>query len=127
MIEFEKEDPMVELSYNNIENDIIKLAREIKESKQKYTSLYGIVRGGIFIAVRLSHILDIPLTTRLKKGCLIIDEISDTGKELSKDKYSNYDTATLYKRYNSKFEPIYYAVDVMFDNLILFPWEKKNV
>ena len=44
--------------------------------------LYGVPRGGLCIAVALSHATGIPLELEPGPGCAIIDDIADTGKTL---------------------------------------------
>lgn len=54
---------------------------------KKFKSIYGIPRGGIIVAVKLSHILNIPIILNYKdiaSKTLIVDDISDSGKTISK-------------------------------------------
>ena len=48
----------------------------------KPTGVYGLPRGGLIFATWLSYKLDIPLLMHAADGCIIIDDISDTGRSL---------------------------------------------
>jgi len=88
-------------TYNQFEKDCQKIVKWIKSKKLKFRNIYGIPRGGLVMAVRLSHLLDIPLTltkNTIYPNTLIVDDISDTGKTLKefKELYPNNTIITLY-------------------------------
>lgn len=102
----------------------------------RITHVYGVPRGGLIPAVLLSHLLEVPLAlhgTDIKKGCLIIDDISDTGGTFKKMldiltvEFQNRPlvyTAALYSRKDSVITPDFVGKYVN-DNTgwIHFPWE----
>ena len=79
------------ITWENIDEAIEVLAKQIEDSKIHYEVIYGLARGGLVPAVMLSHRLKIPMVLnmeevwRLKvknKAALIVDDISDTGETL---------------------------------------------
>jgi len=101
------------------------LANKIKESEIKFSSLFGVPRGGLVVAVYLSHLLDIPVTIHsIDDETLIVDDISDTGKTLSGFKHENY-IATLHYKKGSIVEPAFW-VRKKKDKWIVYPWEIKT-
>lgn len=48
-----------------------------------FSGVYGIPRGGLPLAVALSHHLCVPLLSEPKNDCLIIDDIRDSGATLA--------------------------------------------
>jgi hypoxanthine phosphoribosyltransferase len=43
------------------------------------TGVYGIPRGGLILAVTLSHRLSIPWLPEPQPGCILVDDVIDTG------------------------------------------------
>jgi len=43
------------------------------------TGIYGIPRGGLVLAVALSHHTRLPLTPVLQEGCVIVDDVLESG------------------------------------------------
>jgi len=95
----------------------IKIAEWAKE--KGFKNVYGIPRGGLVVAIKLSHLLDIPLTFRLSKNTLVVDDIVDSGKTLRK--YKKYKTATIYKQVNCPISPSFHVYNNF--NFIVFPYE----
>lgn len=107
------------------------LARRIQKSKIKYSALCGIPRGGLMVAIRLSHLLDIPLTESesldfMNKNILIVDDVADTGKTLQFYVLYGYPTATLYWNPESSIQPKFWIKRKSPKEWIIFPWESKD-
>jgi len=86
-------------------------------------NIYGIPRGGLVVAVQLSHLLNIPLTNKPNPNdTLIVDDICDSGKTL--EKYKDYNTATLYYNLEAIVKPDFWAF--VQDDFIKFPWETEE-
>jgi len=109
------------------EKDLLILSSLIAPCKKKYKYIFGIPRGGLIVAVWLSHQLQIPYIPHLylprDPNILIVDDIADTGQTLSNlglDPF--YDTATLYYKKRSIVKPTYYARET--NNWIIFPYER---
>ncbi|MCK9544831.1 MAG: hypothetical protein M0R03_22690, partial [Novosphingobium sp.] len=56
-----------------------RLASDIKLRGIKYQAIYGVPRGGVAIAIRLSSLLDLPIvdeySTTSKEKILVVDDI----------------------------------------------------
>ena len=105
--------------------------REVKtRSESLYTGVYGVPRGGLVLSVMISHALSIPLLHAPTNGCIIVDDICDSGETLlhyanntSGDKKSDYHIVTMfYKQNKLNIVPEYYANEKK-DKWIVFPWE----
>lgn len=115
-------------TWEEFENDCNKLAGFIKKSSKKFDSLYGIPRGGLILAVRLSHKLGIPVimhNANIGEKTLIVDDIADSGDTmvefLGKKKYV---TATLFYNPASKHAPVYFCKEKT--GWVIFPWEEEK-
>jgi hypoxanthine phosphoribosyltransferase len=109
--------------------DIFTLAEKIKDSGKKYKYVYGIPRGGLMVAVYLSHELEIELIMDLMEvvfeensDILIVDDLTDTGKTLKE--YYQYDCAVLYKKPRSTVKPKFFIEETADDTWLVFPYEK---
>ena len=69
-------------------------AKELVKTGHFVNGVYGIPRGGACLAVLFSHLLKIEFLTAPREGCLIVDDICDTGN-----------TLVDYQKYN----PIFYT------------------
>jgi hypoxanthine phosphoribosyltransferase len=104
--------------------DVHNLSKQIPINTFDY--IYGIPRGGLVIAVYLSHRCNIPLINSLNKdikNVLIVDDIADTGKTLAELKEYNFQTATLYYKSRSIIKPTFIGEEVENDEWVVFPWE----
>lgn len=114
-------------------NDVEKYVGQVSERYKGVTGVYGVPRGGLVLAVMLSHRMNIPLLYAPVRGCLIVDDICDSGE-----------TMLHYDRNSSAFnKPLYHITTMMFkqgslvtpeyywgekgDDWIVFPWEGKEV
>lgn len=86
-----------------------------------FQDIYGLPRGGLVVAVRLSHLLNLPVVSQPQVKTLVVDDIADTGKTLSEFADSYY-TATLYCR-RSLFPKPSFWVHEKKQRWIVFPWE----
>ena len=100
-----------------------------EDNKLKLSGVYGLPRGGLVLAVMLSHRLNIPLLMSPTNDCLIVDDISDSGESLIH--YCNnssgidtyyYTITTMFWNEDSTVAPDYYW-DVKREDWIVFPWE----
>jgi len=115
----------------DIEIAVSNLCNKLKD--ESFEAIYGIPRGGLIIAVMMSHKLDIPLITSLTnmsdKKFLVVDDIADTGKTLEKWKNlevcNNAKFATIDYHEQSVVEPDYW-INEKGDKWIVYPWERAD-
>lgn len=105
------------------------LSQQIQKCGKKYKYIVGIPRGGLCLAVVLSHRLgiqycDIETAAFFSPDeVLIVDDINDTGKTLSGLKEKGYDTAVLVTRHTSPLTTTFTGGIIMDDNWVIMPWE----
>ena len=109
---------------------IDELVEEINSSVYPmYDGVYGFPRGGLPVAVALSHKLRIPFINNIDDvtdDTLIVDDINDTGKTLKNISIFN-DIATIYSAPWSIVNPTFFVrYKVLKDSWIIFPWENDN-
>jgi hypoxanthine phosphoribosyltransferase len=100
------------------EEDCVDLACVIMRS-HNFSSVMGVRRGGIALAVRLACKLGIPITNRPTLNTLIVDDIVDSGA--TRDKYGMFRFASLFYKPWSIKKPNYYIHTT--EDWIVFPWE----
>ena len=85
--------------------------------------VYGVPRGGMCLAVALSHAMDLPLLLFPEPRCLIVDEVVETGQTL-KDLHLQFPDA-VFAVWVSKCSPTWWeAVEVTnSQEWLVFPWE----
>ena len=69
------------VTWEEIEELVDLLAKQITESGYQIEYIFGLQRGGLIPAVLLSHKLGIPMTqNRYSSNILIVDDICDSGE-----------------------------------------------
>ncbi len=91
----------------------------------KLSGIYGVPRGGLCLAVALSHKLDIQIIEKPTKNSLIVDDVFETGITLSK--FKNIEGANFFVLVSKK-KPIWWNTVIMSNKKewIVFPWESKK-
>ena len=125
----------VYVEWEDLERDIDKIVSQVKEVDY----VVGRPRGGLIIAVMISHRLGIKHMTvdhleKLeefnldidKKRILIVDDISDSGQTLKRYKKEGYTTATLDVRNSTVTVPDFYSNWIENADWIVYPWERKD-
>ena len=90
----------------------------------KFSGIYGVPRGGLCLAVSLSHKLKINLISEPKKNSLIVDDVYETGITLNT--FKDIEGAMFYVLF-SKTKPKWLN-SVFISNKsewIVFPWENN--
>ena len=88
----------------------------------EFSGIYGVPRGGLCLAVALSHKLKINLISEPIKNSLIVDDIYETGMTLNT--FKNIEGATFFVLF-SKIIPTWWNTVHLSENKewIVFPWE----
>ena len=91
----------------------------------KLSGIYGIPRGGLCLAVALSHKLNIKLIEKPLKYSLIVDDVFETGITLNS--FKDIEGANFYVLISKK-KPIWWNTVKLSNKKewIVFPWENKN-
>ena len=108
------------------------LARHIRNSKEEFTHVYGVPRGGYIPAVYLAHMLDLPIHGSREgrsdaERYLIVEDVVDTGETVRwyRDNVWTYEcdiiVALVGKSWTNPTADYVAKID---DRWIVFPWEK---
>jgi len=89
---------------------------------REFSGIYGVPRGGLCLAVALSHKLKINLISEPKKNSLIVDDVYETGITLNN--FKDIEGAMFFVLF-SKIKPKWWnTVFISKKNQwIVFPWE----
>lgn len=116
-------------SWNSFDKDCQQLARQYRKYGRMIKNIYGVPRGGLVVAVKLSHLLDRPVIMQQKfisKDTLVVDDICDTGETLKKlltgKKF--FGIATLWLKESPGY-PVNF-VNRKKDQWIIFPFETNK-
>ena len=121
------------ISWQLVDECVTEIAFHLKDTGKDFKGVFGVPRGGVILAVMLSHKLDIPYITdfrRVDEGdIVVIDDIADTGKtfqfykEQPETKDAHY--VTIHEHEQSIVKPDY-SVLYKQDKWIVYPWEVKD-
>jgi hypoxanthine phosphoribosyltransferase len=112
---------MRELTWQQFDLAVSALAERFQD--RSIPGIYGVPRGGLCLAVALSHALELPLLMAPESRCLIVDEVFETGQTLAVLRQQWPDAA--FAVWVSKISPAWWeAVDVTnSQEWLVFPWE----
>ncbi|MGA1041544.1 MAG: hypothetical protein ACO311_05995 [Burkholderiaceae bacterium] len=111
---------MRHLTWDEFDQAVYQLASLFKD--RVLTGVYGFPRGGLCLAVALSHRLRLPLLHEIEPGCLVVDDIYETGRTLAPaSQYEGTECAV----WISKVQPTWFRAVEVIDSpdWIIFPWE----
>lgn len=115
----------VKFTWNQFDIAVRGLANALPKD---FDQIYGIPRGGLVLAVVLSHLTGKPLTTQLGgSSLLVVDDISDSGKTLAKYAQLAKYTATIHYVHDSIFEPTVWVSGKLKQTWIVYPWEEMII
>ena len=114
---------MKELSWIEFEKCVISISEKCKN--KRFEGVYGFPRGGLCLAVALSHSLGLTLLDEPKNNSLIVDDIYDTGYTLEKIRHLKGSETHVWI---SKLEPTWWNSykHIEGKEWVLFPWENIN-
>jgi hypoxanthine phosphoribosyltransferase len=120
----------IKKTWNDFEFEVNVLAEKIRGSGIEISNIFGVPRGGLIVAVRLSHLLDKPLIVNWHEehndNTLIVDDVVDSGKTLSSLACARiWKVAALYWNPSASFQPHVFAFRKDNNSWIVFPWEAK--
>ena len=116
------------ITWQNVEDYVTGIFMHAQSFGTAATGIYGVPRGGLIPAIMLSHKMNLPLLAAPAAGCIIIDDIADSGKTLEQfGRYKNGPVliATLLHKKSCLFEsPVYFSSHILdTDTWVIFPWE----
>ena len=110
-------------TWNEFDKSVDYIANQCK--LWKLSGIYGVPRGGLCLAVALSHKLNIQLIEKPLKNSLIVDDVLETGITLSN--FKNIDGVNFFVLVSKK-KPIWWnTVSLNYTKeWIVFPWENNK-
>ena len=107
-------------TWSDFDKSVLRIANKCKSTE--FSGIYGIPRGGLCLAVALSHQLNINLISEPKKNCLIIDDVYETGITLNT--FKDIEGAMFFVLF-SKIKPTWWNTVFIAkkSEWIVFPWE----
>ena len=114
---------MKKLNWLEFDSCIYSIFNRCKD--KNFEGVYGFPRGGLCLAVALSHSLGIPLLEEPQDNSIIVDDIYDTGLTLEKIKNIKGSETHVWisKRKPTWWKSYKYIQD---NEWIVFPWENIN-
>ncbi|MDO8520906.1 MAG: hypothetical protein Q7S52_02220 [bacterium] len=115
-------------TWEAFEEDCKKIA--VWAEGQHIKNIYGIPRGGLVAAVKLSHLLDIPLVLNrddISRDTLIIDDIIDEGNTIERLIASigeHHHIASIFYNKTAKHTPHFFVREKK--SWVVFPWETEQ-
>ena len=122
----------VYISWEGYDSYIDSITNWVKTSDLNLGAVYGLPRGGLPIAVSLSHRLHLPLLMDYydrkivtDKKILVVDDIADTGLTLKDFENKHIIICTFHYHEQSIIEPDYW-IHKKDDDWIVYPWELND-
>ena len=115
---------MKELSWQQFDQAVSSLAQLCMG--RACSGVFGVPRGGLCLAVGLSHALEIPLLLTPTSDALIVDDVYETGRTL--DAFHEQCPEACFAVWVSKCPPRWWTtVEVSSANdWLVFPWESRE-
>ena len=122
----------VYISWEGYDSYIDSITNWVKTSDLNLGAVYGLPRGGLPIAVSLSHRLHLPLLMDYydrkivtDKKILVVDDIADKGHTLKDFENKHNIICTFHYHEQSIIEPDYW-IHKKDDDWIVYPWELND-
>ena len=122
----------VYITWEGYDSYIDSITNWVKTSDLNLGAVYGLPRGGLPIAVSLSHKLHLPLLMDYydrkivtDKKILVVDDIADTGYTLKDFENKHNIICTFHYHEQSIIEPDYW-IHKKDDDWIVYPWELND-
>ena len=114
------------LNWNDFAIAVSRLEYRLAHSgaAENATGIYGVPRGGLVLAVALSHRLNVPLILQPQDGMIWVDDIVDTGHTVNQIQHMTVAKCCWVNRNKALLTDV--SAYVMFDDdWVLFPWEQE--
>ena len=107
-------------SWSDFDKSVVHIANKCKFLD--FSGIYGVPRGGLCLAVALSHKLKINLIPEPRKNSLIVDDVYETGITLNT--FKDIEGAMFFVLF-SKIKPLWWNTVHISEKSewIVFPWE----
>ena len=109
-------------TWSDFDKSVVHIANKCKSLE--FSGIYGVPRGGLCLAVALSHKLKINLISKPIKNSLIVDDVYETGITLNT--FKDIEGAMFFVLF-SKVKPKWWNTVFLSEKSkwIVFPWENS--
>jgi hypoxanthine phosphoribosyltransferase len=115
---------MRHLSWHEFDQAVESMARHCEG--QRCSGVYGIPRGGLVLAVCLSHRLQVPLLAEPEAHCLVVDDIYETGRTVAP--FQERRDLTTWVWFSKVPADWWQALEITTSSdWIVFPWENASL
>ena len=115
-------------TWSEFDDAMCTLSLAIQSSGKVFKNIYGVPRGGLVVAVALSHLLDLSVITDAKlisSSTLVVDDISDSGNTLNVFMGWAGAFATIHIVGGTKVIPDFFVWHRL-EKWVVYPWEKVS-
>jgi len=112
-------------TWQQFDNAVGIIAEGLKYYEGRFDNIYGVPRGGLVLAVALSHRLGLPVVKDCDSRSVVVDDISDSGKTLQPFQQRGNVLATIHIVPESVVYPEIW-VHVRRADWVIYPWEKEG-
>lgn len=120
----------MKFTWKMVESAVDEMVKEYNSKGYECSHVYGIPRGGMVLAVMLSHKLNLPILDFMNdedleeaSKVLLVDDITNTGQTLGVYKESGDIVFTIHRHVQTVVEPDYYVHKKTIE--VIYPWETK--
>ena len=105
-------------------DDVERFVKKVTDECGEACGVYGPPRGGLTLAVMLSHRLNVPMLMAPCDGCLIVDDICDSGDTMwHHRKTIDCKIATMFYVRESAVTHDFWMFEKKQGDWVVFPWE----
>ena len=113
---------IIYFTWSEFDKSVEKIANKCKFFE--FSGIYGVPRGGLCLAVALSHKLKTKLISKPIKNSLIVDDVYETGITLNT--FKNIEGAQFFVLFSKKIPTWWNSVYISEkSDWIVFPWENN--
>ena len=115
---------MIEFHWQHFDHAVVSLSDQL--NGPNISGVFGVPRGGLCLAVALSHALHLPLLDNPTPDALIVDDVYETGRTLEALRLQCPDAT--FAVWVSKCPPQWWLAADVVDSpeWLLFPWENAD-
>jgi hypoxanthine phosphoribosyltransferase len=115
---------LIEFHWQHFDHAVVSLSDQL--NGPNISGVFGVPRGGLCLAVALSHALDLPLLDNPTPDALIVDDVYETGRTLEALRLQCPDAT--FAVWVSKCPPQWWLAAEVVDSpeWLLFPWENAD-
>jgi hypoxanthine phosphoribosyltransferase len=119
---------LLEITWPEFDRAVLTMAELVQRARPKSYALFGVPRGGLPLAVALSHRVGLPVTRILRRGIMVVDDIVDSGAtvERLRAQRPGCHVVTWFIREGMKLDGVASVAVAPAGAWLVFPWEDRE-